>query len=421
MSKRIQKPRGTRDILPDEYAFREKLLEKAFKIIKTYGYRFIVTPTFEYTQLFTRTIGETTDIVEKEMFRFQDRGGRDLALRPEGTAPVIRAFLENRLIPPSKIAYFMNMFRAERPQKGRYREFWQIGVEAIGMKDPLIDAEVIELGARLLQEFGLENFIVEINSVGTKDEREAYKRALLDYIEEIEAQGEITLCEDCQRRKESNPLRILDCRTDGPKLHNAPTILEFLSEDSYRYFEEVQKYLKKWGVDFVINPRLVRGLDYYTHTAFEIKLKEIGAQDALIGGGRYDTLVEDLGGPATPAVGFAMGFDRVIVALGNIPRIKGPFYFVATVGDFARGYGIGLLRKIRNMGVPADMSYEIKSLKAQMKIADRIGAVKAVIVGEEEINRGKVRVRDMETGEELLVEEDKLRDLYEEELKRKKT
>jgi len=422
MSIKYQRPRGTRDILPEEEKFREGLIIKARRVLESYGYTFMITPTFEYAELFSRSIGTTTDIVEKEMFVFQDRGDRLLALRPEGTASIIRAFLENQIHPPAKLAYIMNMFRAERPQRGRYREFWQIGAEALGIKDPLLDAEVIEMAVRVLKEMGLENFQLEINSIGTPEEREIYKRTLLDYIEEKELMKEFTLCESCNRRKFTNVLRILDCEIDAPKLYDAPVILEFLSRESYRYFEEVQSYLNSWGIEYTINPKLVRGLDYYTHTVFEIKVKELGAQDTVCGGGRYDRLVEELGGPATPAMGFAIGLDRVVVAMENkIPKLKGPFYFVATVGEMERGYGIRLLKKLREWYIPSDMCYELKSLKAQLKIADRIKAQRAVIVGEDEIMRGKVKVRNMDTGEEVEVDENELKAIYEREISRNPT
>lgn len=421
MSIKYQRPRGTRDILPEEEKFREGLIRAARRLLESYGYTFLVTPSFEYAELFSRSIGSTTDIIEKEMFVFQDKGERVLALRPEATASVIRAFLENQIYPPSKLAYVLNMFRAERPQRGRYREFWQIGAEALGIRDPLLDAEMIEMAVKLLTEMGLKDFQVEINSIGTPEERDVYKRSLLDYIEEKELMRELTLCESCNRRKTVNVLRILDCEIDAPKLVDAPVILEFLSRESYQYFEHVRSYLTNWGIEYVANPKMVRGLDYYTHTVFEIKVKDLGAQDTVCGGGRYDRLVEELGGPATPAMGFAVGLDRVVVALENqIPKLKGPFYFVATVGEMERGYGVRLLKKLREWYIPSDMCYELKSLKAQLKIADRIEAQKAVIVGEDEILKGKVKVRDMVTGEELEVDEKELKTIYENSIQRHK-
>lgn len=417
---KYRRPKGTRDIIPEEYELREVLLAKIKKSIRAYGYKFIITPTFEHTELFIRSIGDSTDIVEKEMYTFQDKKGRSYTLRPEGTAPVIRAFLENSIMPPAKLAYIMNMFRAERPQKGRYREFWQVGVEAIGIKDPLIDAEVIEMGYSILKELGAEKLVVLINSIGSIEERQAYKSALLDYLNEKEQEGTLELCNDCKRRKSRNPLRILDCKIDGPKLKDAPKLKEFLSSESLKYFEEIKTYLDKWKVNYREDPTLVRGLDYYNHTAFEIVSEKIGVEDTLLGGGRYDSLVEDLGGPATPAIGWAFGLERIINYFYQIPRIPGPFYFVATVNEFSKGYAIGLLKKIREWKIPSDMTYEPKSLKAQMKIADRLNAVKAVIVGEDEIKAQKVRVRDLETGKEILVPEKELIRIYEEEMAKRK-
>ncbi len=411
---KYRRPRGTRDIIPEEYELRERLLEKVQKTIRAYGYKFIITPVFERTELFIRSIGDSTDIVEKEMYTFKDKKGRSFTLRPEGTAPVMRAFLENGIVPPAKLAYVMNMFRAERPQKGRLREFWQVGVEAIGVKDPLVDAEVIEMGYSILKELGAEKLVVLLNSIGSIDERQAYKKALLDYINEKEQDGSLDLCEDCKRRKNKNPLRILDCKIDGPKLKDAPSLTEFLSPESLKYFNEVKKYLDRWKVNYREEPRLVRGLDYYNHTAFEIVSEKIGVQDTLLGGGRYDSLAEDMGGPATPAIGWAMGLERIIDYFYRIPIIPGPFYFVTTVNEFSKGYAIGLLKKIREWKIPSDMTFEPKSLKAQMKIADRLNAVKAVIVGEDEIKLQKVRVRDLETGKEELVPEKDLVRIYEE-------
>ncbi|MCD6382320.1 MAG: histidine--tRNA ligase, partial [Candidatus Hydrothermae bacterium] len=241
--------KGTRDILPEEYSLWRKLLDRAYEILRAYGYNFIVTPTFERTELFIRSIGDTTDIVEKEMYTFTDRGGRSLTLRPEGTAPVVRAYLENHLIPPQKLAYFMNMFRAERPQKGRFREFWHLGVEFIGVRDPSADAEVVELAYRLVRELGVREIKLEINSIGTVEDRKKYREVLLDYLRARKDE----LCEDCRRRMERNPLRVLDCKVDGPRLQDAPLLTDYLSEASKSYFEEVLGYLERWGVPYEVN------------------------------------------------------------------------------------------------------------------------------------------------------------------------
>jgi len=404
MGLKYTKIKGTRDILPEEYSLWRELLERAFKILRSYGYNFIVTPTFERTELFIRAVCETTDMVKKEMYTFTDRGGRSLTLRPEGTAPVVRAYLENHLIPPQKLAYFMNMFRAERPQKGRFREFWHLGVEFIGVRDPSADAEVVELAYRLVHEFGVKEIKLEINSIGTVEDRKRYREVLLDYLRARKDE----LCEDCRRRMERNPLRVLDCKIDGPKLLDAPLLTDYLSQASKSYFEDVLEYLRRWGVPFEVNKRLVRGLDYYTETAFEIKSGALGAQDSVGGGGRYDGLVEELGGAPTPAVGFALGFDRVLIASG-LQGYREPLdYFIAYLGDEAREKGFEVLQALRKRGKRAEISHEKKSLKSQMKLADRLGARYALIIGDEELARGVVKVRNMETGEEKFLKPSEL-------------
>ncbi len=398
---KFQKVKGTRDILPEEWNLWEKLLAKAKKRLDAYGYDFITTPTFERTELFVRSIGEVTDIVEKEMYTFTDRGGRSLTLRPEGTAPVVRAYLENRMIPPVKLAYFMNMFRAERPQKGRYREFWHLGVEAIGIENPLIDAEIIKMGYEILtHDFGIEGVEVNLNTIGTASERKVYRESLRRYLSQIVE----SLCDDCQRRLDVNPLRVLDCKVDGPKLTDYPKIYDFLEDESKKHFDMVKEYLEGWSVPYKLNPRLVRGLDYYTRTAFEFILPGFGAQDAIGGGGRYDGLVKELGGSDTPAIGFAIGMDRVSLSLQHLKEKRAPKYFIATVGEEARVYGIGLMEKIRRKGIRVEFSYEEKGLKAQMKLANRLGSRYTIIIGEDELNKNKVKLRDMETGEESLVD-----------------
>ena len=399
MALKYKRIKGTRDILPAESEVREQLWQKARKILLRYGYGFITTPTFEATELFVRSVGEATDIVEKEMYTFTDRGGRSLTLRPEGTAGVVRAYLENHMIPPVKLAYYENVFRAERPQKGRLREFWQIGVEFIGAGDPLADAETIELGLTLLKEFGFKELKLELNSIGTVEDRQRYRNVLIEYLEKRKDE----LCEDCQRRLYRNPLRVLDCKIDGPKLKDAPNIMDYLSEDSKRHFEKVLEYLELWGIDYEINNRLVRGLDYYTHTVFEFKTAGLGAQNTVLAGGRYDGLVEELGGPPTPAVGFALGVERVIIALNLDAQPPKPEYFIVTHGDKARKFAVELIRHLRAEGISADMSHNPKSMKAQMKLANRIGARYTIIIGEDELSSQKVKIRDMESGEEKLL------------------
>ncbi len=399
MALKFRRIKGTRDILPPESEVRNQLWQRARRILLRYGYGFITTPTFEATELFVRSVGENTDIVEKEMYSFTDRGGRSLTLRPEGTAGVVRAYLENHLIPPVKLAYFENVFRAERPQKGRLREFWQIGVEFIGSADPLADAETIELGLTLLREFGFRELKLEINSIGTLEDRKRYREVLIAYLEKRKDE----LCEDCQRRLYRNPLRVLDCKIDGPKLTDAPNILDYLSPDSMRHFRDVLAYLDSWGIDYTVNNRLVRGLDYYTHTVFEFKAAGLGAQDTVLAGGRYDGLVEELGGPPTPAVGFALGVERVLIALNLNGQPPKPEYFIVTHGEEARNFGISLLRELRSEGISAEISHTPKSMKAQMKLANRLGARYVIIIGEDELQEGKVKVRDMDSGEETLL------------------
>lgn len=400
----LRRVKGTRDILPAEYNLRENLLKKATHILRAYGFNFIMTPTFEYTDLFVKSIGETTDIVEKEMYTFKDRGGRSLTLRPEGTAPIVRAVIENRLKPPLKLAYYMNMFRAERPQKGRFREFWQLGVEVIGPSDPLADADLLELAHTLLKELGLENFTLELNSIGTIEDRERYKKVLLSYLEGIKDE----LCDDCKRRMIRNPLRVLDCKIDAPKLSNAPKILDHLSEESKRHFEEVLGYLDRWKIPYRINPYMVRGLDYYTRTTFEFKVGTLGAQDTVLGGGRYDGLFEYMGGPPTPALGFAMGIERFILAIEQEGQSLRPHYFIAYITDEDRDYAVELMRKLRGKGITVEMTYDRKSLRKQLKLANSMGARYALIIGEDERRMGKVRRRDMESGEEILLSPDEL-------------
>lgn len=396
---RIQKVKGTRDILPGELKIREEILKRAKEILKAHGFRFILTPTFEYTELFVKSIGETTDIVEKEMYTFKDRGGRSLTLRPEGTASIVRVYLEHGLRPPQKFAYYMNMFRAERPQKGRFREFWQLGVEVIGVEDPLADAEVIELGQKLLLAAGLKHFKLEINSIGTLGERNKYKEILRQSLSPRIS----SFCSDCKRRLNVNPLRILDCKKDKDKLEDAPKILDYLDKDSMEHFSKVLNYLEKWGISYEIEPYLVRGLDYYTRTTFEFKTPGLGAQDTIIGGGRYDGLIELFGGEPTPALGFGLGMERLLIAL-SLEEIEEPLlYFIATVGDEDREYAVELMRNLRSKGLRVEMSYDKKSLKSQMKLANRIGARFTLIIGEDERRLNKVKRRDMKTGEEILI------------------
>ncbi len=393
-------PRGTRDVLPSETP-RWQYLESQFRdICRLYGFGEIRTPTFEHTELFTRNLGETTDVVSKEMYSFETRGGKSLTLRPEGTAPVIRAYVQHKLgaaVPVVKLYYIARAFRYERPQAGRYREHTQLGVEAIGSIDPAIDAEVISLAARFFKSVGVANFELKLNSIGCPDCRPNYRKALVEY-----ASAELAnLCPTCAVRYEQNPLRMLDCKEPVCKavLANAPRMVDYLCEDCARHFAKVQEYLTDMGMKFVLDPTLVRGFDYYTKTAFEFVSGELGAQNAIGGGGRYDNLVNEIGGQPTPAIGFGLGLDRLALtldALGvELPCDNHNTVFVAGLGDEGHEASVKIAFDLRGQGVAAEMDYTGRSLKAQMKIADKLGARHVVIIGEDEIANGVASVRDM--------------------------
>ncbi|MEE8637742.1 MAG: histidine--tRNA ligase [Candidatus Margulisiibacteriota bacterium] len=406
-------PRGTKDILPDEAPLWQSIEEACRKVFELYNYKEIRTPIFEKTELFTRSIGTTTDIVKKEMYEFKDRKGRSLTLRPEETAPVVRACLENNLISPdqmTKLYYIGPMFRYERPQAGRQRQFHQAGVEAFGASDPLIDAEIILMNVQLFNKIGLKDLEVNINSVGCKKCRPEFRKELKAYFKN----NIKNMCKDCQERFEFNPLRILDCKEAKCQkyIEEAPASVDTLCRDCKLNFEEVIKMLDYQKANFKVSKRLVRGLDYYTRVTFEIVSKQLGAQNAVSGGGRYDTLVQELGGKSIPAVGFAIGMERVIELLKseirNPKSEQGILLFIATLGEEAKKLGFDLLSKAREKGIAADMDYLGKSLKAQMKMADRIGAKKVYIIGEDELKKGCGILKDMKTGEQKEVSFDSL-------------
>jgi histidyl-tRNA synthetase len=398
-------PRGTRDILPDETPLWQALENTCHKVFKLYDYQEIRTPVFESTELFSRSIGSSTDIVKKEMYEFKDRKGRSLTLRPEETAPVVRACLENNLIGPDKITkvyYLGPMFRYERPQAGRQRQFHQAGVEAFGSDDPLIDAEMILMNIQLFKTIGLKDFEVNLNSVGCSACRPAYRKKLHDYFKTHVA----GMCEDCRDRFEHNPLRILDCKEAGcqKQIENAPAAIDSLCAACKSHFESVVKMLDYQKAVFKVNKRLVRGLDYYTRTTFEIVSGALGAQNAVSGGGRYDGLVEEMGGKATPAVGFAVGLERIVQVMSNdqcqMSNEGKIVLYVATMGEEAKNLGFDLMMKLRQSDVAAEMDYSGKSLKAQMKAADRLGAKHVYIIGEDEIKKESAILKEMQTGEQ---------------------
>lgn len=401
----LQALRGTQDILPNDiykWSYMENIIRD---LCALYGYGEIRTPIFEETKLFLRGIGDTTDVVTKEMYTFEDRGGRSITLRPENTASAVRAFLEHKLYGDQgvhKLFYIGSMFRYDRPQAGRYREFHQFGVEILGASSPLADVEVIVLAYRLFQKLGLQNLELRINSIGDKNCRNAYKKELISYYE---SQKDM-LCEDCKQRLYKNPLRLLDCKEDNCKIlaKNAPVITNYLCEECHNKFEKVKSGLTALHISYVVDPGLVRGLDYYTNTAFEIQYPPLGAQSAICGGGRYDKLVEEMGGPDVPGIGFAVGLERLLLALEgqnlipNCPQ-KSSVYIV-TLGEKAEIEGLKIQGELREKGVMTYMDLQEKSLKGQMKQAGKVQSIYAVIIGENEIEQGKATVKHMQTGEQ---------------------
>ena len=397
--------RGTSDILPGEQGYWRYVEEKAAATAERFGYGRIETPAFEDASLFVRTVGQSTDIVEKETYTFEDRGGDLLTLRPEGTAPVCRAYLEHgmhNLPQPVRLYYFCTTFRYDRPQAGRYREFHQFGVEAIGDGDPAVDAEVIELGWGLLSQLGLPGLLLRLNSIGDSRCRPGYIEALKGYYSGLQA----NLCHDCQGRLERNPLRLLDCKKESclSMAAQAPRSTDHLCDECKAHWESLQEYLSSTDIPFQVDHHLVRGLDYYSRTVFEVQPPSGGAQSTLLGGGRYDGLIEELGGRPTPGIGFAMGLERVILNLkGQGVDLQGKLaihFFVAFVGDEAMAKAITLASEIRGRGASALLARPQRSLKGQLRQASALGARYAVILGSDELLRGEVTLRDMESGQQ---------------------
>ncbi len=409
----IQVPKGTQDILPDDAPKWYYIENKIREVLTKYGYQEIRTPAFEYTELFIRGIGESTDIVTKEMFTFPDRKERSLTLRPEGTAPVVRAYLENEMGRASKVIklfYIGSMFRCEKPQAGRFRQFNQFGIEVIGSKSSEVDVEVIMAALEIYEKLGLKNLEIVINSVGCK-------KCRVDYIQKLKKflrNKKDLLCSECVKRYEKNPLRVLDCKKDSCQkiMETAPMITENLCPECKLHFEEVKSHLDDFKIKYHIDHKLVRGLDYYTKTAFEIVCKGLGAQNAIAGGGRYDDLVEELGGKPTPGVGFAAGIERMIMVMNqqkiNWPKPKCIDIFIVKVSAENKDTAFRLLQKIRNSGLSADLDYSNGSLKSQMRIANKIGARYTIIVGEEELSKDMVTLRNMQTKEQKKVKLDEI-------------
>lgn len=418
------RPRGTNDILPGEtekWHYVEKVLRE---ICMEFDYQEIRFPIFEHTELFQRGVGETTDIVEKEMYTFLDRGQRSITLRPEGTASTVRAYLEHKLyaLPqPVKMYYIGPMFRYERPQAGRYRQFHQFGVEVFGSFDPAIDAEVIALAMNFYHRLGLKGLELRLNSVGCPNCRPKHRETLQSFLEKDLHR----LCRDCQGRYERNPLRVLDCKNNQCReiTAGAPTVLGSLCPECREHFEAVKEYLDEAGIRYLIDDRLVRGLDYYTKTAFEIIVNEIGAQSAICGGGRYDGLVESLGGPPIPGVGFALGMERIFPALESqgisIPLENQLDVYVIALGKAADRKAFQILLNLRLEGIKADKDYLRRSLKAQLKTAHRHNVKYALIFGENELEKGTVILRFMETSEQKEMPVDEALDLIRKQMDKK--
>lgn len=401
-------PRGTKDILPDTVGDWNYVEGEIRELCRRFGYSEIRTPIFEHTELFQRGIGEGTDVVDKEMYTFTDRGERSITLRPENTASAVRAYLQNKLYAQSnlvKLFYIGSMFRYDRPQSGRMREFHQFGVEALGEANPAVDAEVILLAMNLLEGLGLKDLELSINSVGCPKCRSKYRTMLQDFFrDKLE-----DLCEDCRSRFERSPLRILDCKKDSdkPYMADAPKITDCLCEECAEHFAKLKELLTSAGISFTHDPRLVRGLDYYTKTAFEIKYPPLGAQSAVAGGGRYDGLIEEMGGNPTPAVGFATGLERLLLALESqnlLPeKNRSVDAYVVALGETAQAEGFKLLNSLRQQGLSAAMDFAGRSMKAQMKQANKLGAKYSVILGEDEIAEGVVMLRSMEDSSQAKV------------------
>ncbi|MFK4785134.1 histidine--tRNA ligase [Fusobacterium sp. MFO224] len=405
--KLIKAVRGTKDILGEtgtKYAYIHRIVEELFG---SYGYSLIKTPIFEETDLFKRGIGEATDVVEKEMYTFKDRGDRSLTLRPEGTASVVRAYLENKIYAKedlSKFYYMGSMFRYERPQAGRQREFNQVGVEVLGEASPLLDAEVISMGYHLLEKLGITDLEVNINSIGGNESRTKYRQALIDYL--LPAKED--LCEDCKRRLETNPLRVLDCKNETCKKYTegAPSIIDSLSVEEKEHYETVKKYLAIYDVPFVENSRLVRGLDYYSSTVFEIVTNKLGSQGTVLGGGRYDNLLTQLGNKDIPAFGFAAGVERIMMLLGDMKQTEIDTY-VIWLGEESQEYAMKTADALRKAGVKLAIDFNKKGMKSHMKKAEKLDVNYVIIIGEDEVKNKTLVVKNFKdrTQEQLTLEE----------------
>lgn len=412
----ITKPKGTKDIYGSEAKKWQYISKVIDEVMEKYNYNFIRVPVFESSELFHRGVGETTDIVTKETYDFTDRGGRCMTLRPEGTASIARSFIENKMYgdnnQPVKLYYNCPMYRYERPQAGRYRELTQFGYELIGSDDPIADAEVISLAVNIYKILGLKGIKVNINSLGDKESRENYRQALINHFKPHIDE----LCSDCKERLEKNPLRILDCKVDCDKeiMKNAPKTIDYLNKESKERFGKVKEYLNVMKVEFVVNPSVVRGLDYYNHTVFEVEaeIEGFGAQNVIGGGGRYNGLIEQLGGPSTPAIGFASGFDRLMLALEKenvkIPITDSVDLFLLYVNEDEKKYALYLSNELRMNGFIVETDYLSRSLKAQFKQADRLNSKFTIVLNSEELKNNEVKIKNNKTKEESTISIDAL-------------
>jgi histidyl-tRNA synthetase len=413
MAEPISAPKGTYDVLPADQPLRRWIIDCAVEVFERYGYKRIDTPTFEETKLFSRGVGESTDIVRKEMYTFEDLGGRSMTLRPEGTAPVARAYVEHgmhTLPQPVKLYYHSPMFRYESPQSGRYRQHHQLGVEAMGSTSPVLDAEVIGVLYALYARLGLEGTTLRLNSMGCRECRPAYSAALKQYL----ASHSEALCRDCQERAALNPLRAYDCKVESCRrvLDEAPKLSDHLCGACAAHHERVQQCLAVQGIAYAADHTLVRGLDYYTRTTFEFTAARLGAQSGVGGGGRYDDLIESIGGPAVPGVGFGTGIERIVLALtlggaAQFPERRRGVYLVA-LSEEARGQAFELAHELRTLGVATDLDYASRSGKGQMTQAGRSGARFAFIIGEQEITDRTITARELAGGSETKVGRDKM-------------
>lgn len=397
--------KGTKDVLPKDVHKNQYIEATALDIASKFGYKEIRTPVFEHTELFQRGVGDTTDVVQKEMYTFDDKGGRSITLRPEGTAGAVRSYLENGLCNealPQKVCYLISCYRYEKPQAGRLREFHQFGVECFGSASPLADAEIIALAKSLFDTLGVKDLSIEINSIGCPTCRAEYHKALKKYFSSRKDE----LCDTCKSRLDRNPMRILDCKS--PICHEiaegAPVVIDYLCDECKEHFENVQKYLKAQNIEYTINPQIVRGLDYYTKTVFEFVSNSIGAQGTVCGGGRYDGLVEELGGQHTPSLGFAMGIERLMLLMEaqgcEFPEAEKPDLFIVALGEKATLKAVEIAKDMREEGFSALLDLNQRSVRAQMKYADKLGAKFNVVIGDNEVEAKTAKLKNMQTGEE---------------------